>query len=409
MSEPARARDDEGCTDLLDRMQRVLPASGGPWPLHAPVVDGNAWAYVKDCLDTGWVSTVGSWVDRFEAMLADATGARHAVATVNGTAALHAALLVAGVQPGDEVLVPSFTFVASANAISYCGAVPHFVDCEDRGFGVDARALDAHLAHIADMRAGQTINSETGRPIRALLAVHIFGHPAEMPALCAAAERYGLMVIEDAAESLGARIGDIHTGRFGRVGTLSFNGNKTITTGGGGAVLTDDDLLARRVRHLTTTARAGDGSRLDHDMVGYNYRLPNINAALGCAQLEGLEARLDAKRRLAARYSAAFAGFAGARFAAAPDWGTSNHWLNGLVFDNGPSRDAALSALAAAGYGARPFWVPLHRMPMYAAAPRADLTVTETLAARGLTLPSGPALDPDFRPAAWPFGLPPRH
>lgn len=400
MSEPARAQTCAASTALLERMARVLPEGKGPWPLHAPVIDGNAWAYVKDCLDTGWVSTVGSWVDRFEAMLAEATGARHAVATVNGTAALHAALLVAGVQPGDEVLAPSFTFVASANAISYCGAVPHFVDCEDRGFGVDARALDAHLARIADRRDGQTVNRATGQPIRALLAVHIFGHPADMPALCTVAARYGLTVIEDAAESLGARIGDVHTGRFGRVGTLSFNGNKTITTGGGGAVLTDDDLLARRVRHLTTTARAGDGPRLDHDMVGYNYRLPNINAALGCAQLEGLEARLASKRRLAARYAEAFEGFPGARFAAAPDWGTSNHWLNGLVFDSGAARDAALSALEAAGYGARPFWVPLHRMPMYAAAPRAPLPMTESLAACGLTLPSGPALDPGFQPAS---------
>jgi len=209
------------------------------------------------------------------------------------------------------------------------------------------------------------------------------------------AARYGLAVIEDAAESLGSTADGIHTGRFGRAGVLSFNGNKTITTGGGGAIITDDDLLAHRMRHLTTTARAGDGRELVHDAVGYNYRLPNLNAALGCAQLETLDARLAAKAEIAARYRdalAGLAGLAGVQVVRGAEGRTPNHWLNAVIFDNGADRDTALGALRAGGIESRPFWHPLHRMPMYAHAPRADLAVTESLSARGLLLPSGAGL-----------------
>ncbi len=379
-----------GC--VLDRMNEVLPRDAGPHPLHAPTINGNAWAYVKDCLDTGWVSSVGGWVDRFEDMLAEITGARHAVATVNGTAALHAALLSVGVEPGDEVLLPSFTFVATANAVAYCGATPHFVDCETDSLGIDPVALAAHLDAIGEVHGETLINRKTGAIIRALVPVHCYGHPANMSALADIVARFGLTVVEDAAESLGSAIGGTHTGRFGRVGAFSFNGNKTITTGGGGALITDDDLLARRLRHLTTTARVNDGDDLVHDMVAYNYRMPNINAALGCAQLEGLDELLAAKQRLSDQYVAAFGGLHGVRYAAAPSWGRSNNWLCGLVFDDPGDRDAALGALTDAGYASRPFWAPLHRMPMYAHAPRAALETTERLSACGLTLPSGAGL-----------------
>jgi perosamine synthetase len=377
---------------VLDRVAGVLPADGSPYPLHAPRIDGKAWTYVKDCLDTGWVSSAGGWVNRFEAMLAEATGARHAVATVNGTAALHAALLVAGVRPGDEVLVPAFTFVATANAIAYCGATPHFVDCEPDGLGVDPDALEAHLGDIATHDGHVLINQHTRAPIRALVPVHCYGNPANMPALCAVAAYHGLPVVEDAAESLGSSIAGTHNGLFGQAGILSFNGNKTVTTGGGGAILTDDDSTARELRHLTTTARAGDGRELEHDAIGFNYRLPNLNAALGCAQLEGLDQSLVDKRALAVRYKLAFHRIDGVRFVDSPPWGSTNNWLSGIVFDDPVARDLARARLAAAGYETRPFWTPLHRMPMYAGHPRADLHTSERLGACGLTLPSGPAL-----------------
>ena len=384
-------------TDVLARVSTVLPRTGGPYPLHAPEIDGNAWRYVKDCLDTGWVSSVGAWVDRFEDMLADITGARHAIATVNGTAALHAALLTVGVKPGDEVLVPSFTFVATANAVSYCGAIPHFVDCEIEGLGIDPAALDAHLAWIGEVQGDPLINRQTGAVIRAMIPVHCYGHPADMAALCEIANRYHLTVIEDSAESLGSRIDETHTGRFGRIGAFSFNGNKTITTGGGGALITDDDLLARRLRHLTTTARTNDGADLVHDMVGYNYRLPNINAALGCAQLETLDHKLAVKRRLSLHYRDAFADATGVQYLSPPSWGESNNWLCALLFDDAPARDQVLTSLNAAGYQCRPFWAPLHSMKMYADCPRASLAVTGHLSACGLTLPSGAGLTSEIK------------
>lgn len=378
--------------DILDRMARVLSPEDGPHPLHAPEIDGNAWTYVKDCLDTGWVSSVGKWVDRFEAMMMEATGAQHAIATVNGTAALHAALYAAGVRPGDEVLVPSFTFVATANAIRYCGATPHFVECESRSLGIDPAALDDYLGGLLIHRDGQFFNRHTDAPVRAIVPVHCYGHPANMNALQDIARRYDMILVEDAAESLGSSIGDRHTGRFGRAGVFSFNGNKTITTGGGGAVITDDALLARRIRHLTTTARAGDGTELIHDAVGFNYRMPNLNAALGCAQLETLTGKLDTKRMLAARYAEALAGLGGVTMVMPPDWGQSNHWLNAILFDTMEARDDAFAALNDCGYQCRAVWTPLHHMPMYAGNPRMDLPVSEDLAGRGLLLPSGSGL-----------------
>ena len=278
---------------VLQGVLEVLSPDAAPHPLHAPEIDGNAWAYVKDCLDTGWVSSAGRWVDKFESLMAEATGARHA--TVNGTAALHAALYAAGIKPGDEVLVPAFTFVATANAVSYCGATPHFVDCERAAFGIDPAALETYLDDILIRRDDQWINRNTDAPVRAIVPVHCYGHPANMNALLNVAKDYGLVVLEDSAESLGTRIDHQHTGLFGRAGVFSFNGNKTITTGGGGAIITDDDLFARRLRHLTTTARARDGRKLDHDAVGFNYRMPNLNAALGCAQLETLGDKLARK------------------------------------------------------------------------------------------------------------------
>lgn len=378
--------------DILARIATVLSPEHGPHPLHAPEIDGNAWDYVKDCLDTGWVSSVGKWVDRFEDMITQATGARHAIATVNGTAALHAALYAAGVRPGDEVLVPSFTFVATANAVGYCGATPHFVECETQSLGVDPAALYLYLDKTLTSRDGHFVNRHTGAPVRAIVPVHCYGHPVNMEVLQNIAARYNLTIIEDAAESLGSFIGDRHTGRFGRAGVLSFNGNKTITTGGGGAIVTDDELFARRLRHLTTTARAGDGTELIHDAVGFNYRMPNLNAALGCAQLETLDTKLESKRALAGRYADALEGLTDVCVVSPPRWGQSNHWLNAVLFETEQARNTAFAELNEAGYQCRAVWTPLHHMPMYRDNPRMDLSVTDDLAARGLLLPSGSGL-----------------
>ena len=396
MSDLAYASDREAtlADEIVARLDRALPASEGPYALHEPKIGGNAWTYVRDCLDTGWVSSAGAWVDRFEGMLQDFTGCRHAIATVNGTAALHTALLLAGVRAGDEVLVPSLTFVATANTVRYCGAEPHFVDCEAASLGVDPTALDIHLATIAETRDGKSVNRRSGRPLRALVVMHCFGHPARMAALAEVAERYGIVLIEDAAESLGSCYEGHHTGRMGRIAAVSFNGNKTVTTGGGGAILTDDPILAARARHLTTTARLPGTDAVAHDLVAFNYRMPNLNAALGCAQLEELPDLLASKRRLAARLINAFDGLAGVTMMREPTWGHSNYWLNALILDP-PHRDErafALHALNDAGYQCRPFWTPMHELPMYAAAPRAPLPVTDRIAASGINLPSSPGL-----------------
>lgn len=402
MSKPALAIEaaaDQPAPDtfsaaVLERMAAVLPPEEGPYPLHEPRIGGEAWSYVKDCLDSGWVSSVGEYVRWFEEKLVETTGANHAIATVSGTAALHVCLLLAGVQRDDEVLVPPLTFVASANAIRYCGAEPHFVDIEPVSLGVDPIALEAHLERIAEMRGDVCFNSLTGRPIRALMVVHCFGHPARMAELTEVTDRFNIVLIEDAAEALGTKAGNRYAGCHGKLSALSFNGNKTVTTGGGGAILTNDPELAQRAIHLTTTARVDDPTVMAHDMVAFNYRMPNMNAALGCAQLEQLPDILESKRQLAARWREAFAGLGGVRFIDEPSWGRSNFWLNALSLDPpyAARRPQLLAALNAAGYYCRPFWTPLHQLPMYLDQPRAALPVAEDLAARGFNVPSSAGL-----------------
>lgn len=376
---------------LAGYLAEVLGEVQAPLALHEPFFGGREKQYVTDCIETGWVSSLGSYVDRFEAELARRCGTAHAVAAVSGTAALHIALMLAGVSAGDEVLMPSLTFIATANAAAYCGAVPHFVDCEARTMGIDPAALSARLAQIGDRRGDGLYNKETGRRIAALVPVHIFGHPCDMDALGAVAGAYDLPVVEDAAEALGSRYRGRPAGSFGRLAALSFNGNKIVTTGGGGAILTDDPVLARRAKHLTTTAKIAHRWEFRHDETGYNYRLPNINAALGCAQLEQLDGFLAAKRRLAARYAAIFEG-APCRFFSACDFAESNYWLNAVFLPEAGMLEGVLEGLHAAGYLCRPAWVPMHCLPMYSACPRAELPVTEDLAARVVNLPSSAAL-----------------
>jgi perosamine synthetase len=363
-------------------------------PLHEPRFRGNEWAYLKESLDSTFVSSVGAFVERFEADLAAYTGAGRAVAVVNGTAALHVALRLAGVESGDQVLLPALTFVATANAVAYCQAVPHFVDSETRSLGMDAVALREHLRASSEMRAGLCIHRASGQVIRAMVPVHTFGHPADMPALLAVAHDFGIAVVEDAAESLGSSIGGQHTGTFGKLGTLSFNGNKTITTGGGGAVLTNDLALGARAKHLTTTAKQPHRWAFNHDELGYNYRLPNLNAALGCAQMEQLPQFLAEKRRLYQAYSGRFADVQGVRLMDEPAGCRSNFWLQALLLDEAlaDQRDAVLGATNDAGLMTRPVWTLMHRLGHFANAPRAPLPVAESLERRLINIPSSAGL-----------------
>ncbi len=395
-STPARQEAGHGTLgrDVLAAVRSVLGRPTGTIALHEPEFSGREWEYVKQCLDTGWVSSVGAFVDRFERDIAAFTGCGHAVATSNGTSALHICLLLAGVRAGDEVLIPALTFIATANAVSYAGALPHLVDSESVSLGVDAAKLDAYLQEQACIIDGVCINRHTNAPIRALVVMHVFGHPADLDAIEAVARRWRLALVEDAAESLGSSYHGRHTGNVGLLSALSFNGNKIATTGGGGAILTNDAELAHRAKHLTTTARTHHRWNFLHDEVGYNYRLPNLNAALGCAQLERLPAMLERKRHLAGRYDEAFAGLRGLTFLREPAGTTSNYWLNTLVLDSPGEqlRDDLLSILNDAGYMSRPVWTLMHKLPMYAHCPRMDLGVAEAMEARLISLPSSAKL-----------------
>ena len=379
---------------VVAALESVLPPGPGTLALHEPVFAGREWEYVKECLDTGWVSSGGAFVDRFEAMLREVTGASSAVAVMNGTAALHVCLMLAGVKPGDEVIVPTLTFVATNNAVSYCGAIPHFADSEARTLGLDAAKLDAHLRETARLDGGTCTNRRTGAPIRAVVPMHVFGHPVDLDALAETCARWKLALVEDAAESLGASYRGRHTGNIGLVSALSFNGNKVVTTGGGGAVLTNDAAIGRRAKHLTTTARLPHRWSFLHDEVGYNYRLPNLNAALGCAQLEQLPGFLAAKRELVLKYAAALDGVPGVSLFIEQPWARSSYWLNALLLDEPDlvERDRLLEATNARGILTRPVWTLMHRLPHFADCPRMDLSVAEALDARIVNLPSSPVL-----------------
>lgn len=375
---------------VLIEALRSVTGTSGPTALHEPHFGGNEWTYVKECLDTGWVSSAGKFVDRFEAELADYTGVKRAVAVVNGTAALHICLLLADVKAGDEVLMPTLTFVATANAASYCNAIPHFVDSELQTLGVDPIRLAEYLDETTEQREDGCYNRFTGRRIRALVPMHTFGHPVELDPLVRICDQHRIILIEDAAESLGSFYKGRHTGQWGRLSALSFNGNKTITTGGGGALLTNDDDLGRLAKHITTTAKCPHRWEFNHDMVGYNYRMPNINAALGCAQLEQLPAFLAAKRLLSERYREALTAVDGIGFFIEPPNCRSNYWLNTLLLDEpfADQRDAVLAATNDAGIMTRPAWTLMHRLPQFSASPRMSLSTAEDLAKRIINIPS---------------------
>jgi len=383
-------------SSLIDKILTAIQSvvGSGPVSLHEPSFDGKELEYLKECIDSTYVSSVGKYVDRFENELATFTGAKFAISVVNGTAALHVALKLAGVKHGDEVLLPALTFVATANAIAYCGAIPHFTDSEDSTLGIDALKLREYLTKTTLQESGKCINKNTGRVIRALIPMHTFGHPSDIDGLLSIANDFNIVLIEDAAESLGSFYGGQHTGTFGLLGTLSFNGNKTITTGGGGAILTNDEGLARRAKHLTTTAKLPHAWEFRHDEIGYNYRMPNINAALGCGQLEQLSSKLKAKRELFLRYQNAFKDLKGAKLFSEPMNCQSNYWLQTLLLDEIESkyRDDLLLATNNSGIMTRPVWVLLNELEPFRGSPSMDLTNVKLLFQRIINIPSSPSL-----------------
>lgn len=388
-------------SDILAVLRDVCgqTSKSSPIALHEPDFRGtNAWQYVKDCLDTGWVSTAGQWVSQFEQSLCHFTGAKQAIAVSNGTVALRLSLHVAGVRPGDEVLLPPLSFIATANAVTHLGAVPHFVDIDACSLGMSPSSLAERLAAIGERRDGQIYNRESGRRVSAVLPVHVFGRPALINELRAVSHEWGLPLIEDAAEALGSWVADDHCGLIGSLGVLSFNGNKLITTGGGGAVITNNAELANLARHLSTTAKIPHPWDFKHDLVGWNDRLPNLNAALGVAQIEDLDRRLLLKKKLFDRYVNLFASIPGVEILSEQPGSTSNHWLVSLRLLADDSREATAARLNiiesahSEGILLRPVWQLLNQQPMYSDSPHGPLRIAEDQACRLLNLPSSPQL-----------------
>lgn len=385
-------------SQILATLQKVCQGHTTA-PLHEPEITELDKEYVMDCLDSGWVSSVGKYVDRFEQQLADFTQSQFAVATVNGTAALHSCLLLAGVSHEHEVLLPTLTFVATANAVCYINAIPHFIDISDRTLGVDPKKLADYLQNIGEMKGNELYNKTTGRKISALIVMHSFGHPAQMEPLVKLCQQYHIKLIEDAAEALGSYYQEKHMGNFGHMAALSFNGNKILTTGGGGAILTNDPVLAQRAKHLTTTAKIPGTIASEHDELGYNYRLPNLNAAMGVAQLSVLSHQLTKKRRLAHHYQQLFTNIDGVSIFSEPENCRSNYWLNLLVLDqpNLSFRNELINICHKNGILVRPIWGLMHRQKYLSQFPQMpDLSRAECWFERVICLPSSPNLGNDL-------------
>ena len=355
--------------------------------LHEPKFAGNEKAYLIDCIDSTFVSSVGKYVDRFEQLVAEYTGVKYAIATVNGTAALHIALKLVGVSEGDEVITQPLSFIATCNAISYCGAKPVFVDVDLDTLGMSPVSLRTFLEANTTKMALGCVNNKTGKKISAVVPMHTFGHPCRIDEIEKICDEFNIPLIEDAAESLGSFYQGKHTGSFGKLAALSFNGNKTITTGGGGMIITDDEALAKRAKHITTTAKQPHPYEFVHDEIGYNYRLPNINAALGCAQMEGLPKQLESKRDIANAYAEFFSN-SNHKFVKEPIQASSNYWLNALVLEDKQARENFLKDLNDAGVMSRPVWRLINELPMFSDCQSAGLTNAKWLEERVVNIPS---------------------
>jgi len=384
----------QGIGPVSTSFEPGAPDSEGAIPLCVPEIRGNEWKYIKECLDTNWVSSVGPFVDRFERGLADYVGAKHAVATCNGTAALHIALLVAGVQPDDEVLVSTLTFIAPANTIRYVSAWPVFIDAEPEYWQMDPQKVEDFLEKECRWVNGELRNKTTGRRVKAILPVHILGHPCDTDPILNVAQKYNLVVIEDATESLGAKYKGQMAGTLGDIACFSFNGNKIMTTGGGGMIVTDNQRWAKQARYLTAQAK-DDPMEYIHSEIGYNYRLTNIQAAMGCAQLEQLDGYIAAKRQIAAGYTEAFSDVPGITPMREAPWAFSTFWLYTILVDCSSfgmgSRDL-LRRLQDAHIQSRPFWHPLHTLKPFERCTAYRVEVADCLYQDGLSLPSSVGL-----------------
>ena len=355
-----------------------------------PIFDELEKNNLNQCIDSSFVSSIGEYVNKFEKMIAEYTNSKKVIALVNGTSALHLALKVLGIKSNDEVICPSLTFVATANAISYLNAKPHFVDINEHTLGIDPLSLEKWLNKIIIEKDGKSINKNTGRRIKAIIPMHTFGHPTEIDSIVEIANRYNLTVVEDAAESLGSFYRKKHTGTFGKVGILSFNGNKIITTGGGGALLTNDHEIADYAKHISSTAKIKHSWRFIHDQIGFNYRLPNLNAAIGCAQMQKLPLFIESKRNLFLKYFQVFKSVNGLRLFSEPLHCKSNYWLQTLILERGyePELEDILEYTNNMGLMTRPAWELIHHLDIYKNCPRAPLPNAESLSKRIINIPS---------------------
>ena len=357
-------------------------------PLHEPKFIGNEKKYLNECIDSTFVSSVGKFVDRFEEEFAEYVGSKYAVAVVNGTAALHVSLRLAEVQEGDEVITQPLTFVATCNAISYCGAKPVFVDVDLKTMGMSPQSLESFLEQNCEIKDKECMNKTTQKVIKACVPMHTFGHPCKIDTIQKICEKWHITLVEDAAESLGSYYKNKHTGTFGKLGAFSFNGNKIITSGGGGVIVTDDESLAKRAKHLTTTAKLPHPYEYTHDMIAYNYRMPNLNAALLVAQMENLEKFLSSKRALSKEYANFFTGCDDIDFIQEPKEAHSNYWLQAVMLQNREKRDEFLQYTNKHNVMTRPIWRLMSELEMFADCQKTDLSNAEYLQERIVNLPS---------------------
>ena len=378
----------EKCSDgeILDLIRSVFKKD--KIPLHEPKFIGNEKTYLNECIDTGFVSSVGKFVDKFETQFAKIVGSKYAVATVNGTAALHIALKISGVKSGDLVLTQPLTFIATCNAVSYLGAEPVFIDVDRDDLGLSPAALGRFLKENCEVKNGICLEKLSGKVVRACVPMHTFGFPCKIDEIKEICDAWSIALIEDAAESLGSYYKGRHAGVFGKLGTFSFNGNKIVTSGGGGAIVTNDENLAKYAKHITTTAKIPHPYKYRHDEIGYNYRMPNINAALLVAQLENLEIFLDSKRGLAAIYREFFAKFSNVNFIDEPQNTRANFWLNAVLFEDAQKRDRFLKLSNESGIFTRPIWRLMSKLDMFKNCRRDGLENAKFLSERVVNLPS---------------------
>ncbi len=374
-------------TKILSFIREVYGVKEGFIPLHVPTFRGNEKKYLNECIDSTFVSSVGKFVNEFEQKVADYTGAKYAIVCVNGTNALHLALLLSGVENNDEVITQPLTFIATANAISYANAIPVFVDVDKDTMGLSPIALENYLQENAEIKHGECFNKVTGRRIKACMPMHTFGHACRIEEIVDICNKYHIEVVEDAAEAMGSFYKGKHLGTFGKISGISFNGNKIMTTGGGGILLTNDDELAKRAKHLSTQAKVPHPWEYAHDFVGYNYRMPNVNAALGLAQLEQLDDFLNNKREIALKYLS-FCEAQNISFFKDREDEKSNYWLNAIILENREQRDAFLKESNERGVMTRPIWKLMNKLPMFKDCPKGNLNNSEWLEDRVVNIPS---------------------